>query len=79
MFGLISQLKALLTPDNTRYLDKMLGILTNPQSATYQQFWVEFNERMGHPPGTLKSGQATAAWNALRTLHGIVLNYMKGE
>jgi len=77
--GLVSRLKGLLTDENTGYLDVMLRILTDPRSKTYQQFWVEFNERLGFAAGTLKSSQATAAWNALRNLHGIVLDYSKGD
>jgi hypothetical protein len=73
MFELLGRLKALLTQENTGYLETMLELLTEGSSPVYTQFWQEFNRRKGK--AGITTPEAKRAWAALVELLDIVRSY----
>jgi hypothetical protein len=70
MFAVLGRLKALLTPDNVSALDAILGVITDPASRTYSIFWQELGAKHA-----FTEPQKGGAYQALKTLHGIVRDY----
>lgn len=75
MFKLVSRLSSLLSGNNVRYLDVLLGALVNQEgSPIYDLLWNWFSQKFpGHP------NARDEAWKSLRSLHRIVRDYRNSK
>jgi len=64
----LAQLKALFTPTNVRYLDRILSLLLSGKGPLFQLFWTEFKRSFPQDADRHYS----RAWGALCSLHAMV-------